>query len=1013
MQWGYQMPAEVTLQHYHLWRESVASARPVVELQCGIEPEDTSCVLTVIGRERRGLLADMTALLTELGLNVISGKIFTLPNDSIMDIFQLDDPHSVLATDESATAVYESLYQMVEGAVTRSAPRRSSAIGPDDDLGGSDEDDWSPRPDVGTTAAAATTAATSAAAPAVSPASVPVALPRSLTTATAAAAAVAAAAAPLSPEVQSLGMGALGARRLNLTPIGSEGSLDRLDSILGTSPGPGGGGTTRSVQSALRRDGLSGGMVRSFSNIAVADLEERTAAEAFRRDRMADISSLTHGARLYFYSRSPLARRRVRAHVSADMNTLLWALASRSGEDSGEDDDLSPTARDAPSGEAAGGGLDTVVSPGRLEAVDLRVSVGILYGVRSKVLSKAAAAGVLADPPWRCFSLVVSSSIIASAVRRTPSSRLRATPAVSPGMGLSGSSVGRAEIGTFSCDDQIGAGGGVPASGRSVGGISGGGDGGSGDGGGMRPAGRGGREDSPGEDSGSESDALSGVLNRGRTRTVDFAVQADDDARVWVLGLQSLCKGPRSLCPAEPYSWESLLRASAKMKLRAAAHKAGYTLRAFILRRVREEGEKREAADAQDHGESRRRAALANLQKLRAAETLEVATTEVTRLRAEIRDASLREVVLTQTLKSVQTAWEVNFDEMTLGECIGRGAFSEMRRAEWRGTPVACKVLRITGVGGDGASGTGAGGVGGGAGGVGVGGGGGESSVREFHDEVTTLSKLRHPNIVLFMGACVRPPRMCIITEFCHGGNVYGALRKPSWRQRLSDKDLIHLARDAARGMLCLHSSNIIHRDLKSQNLLLDKPVDTGRPTIKVADFGLSRTLAGSSGSSEGVMTSETGTYRWMASEVIRHEPYSEKVDVYSYGVTLWEFFTCEIPFADMTPIQAAFAVADKGMRPTAVSEAARSHKIPRAWAVLIDRCWSEAADVRPSFSDVIAILNEMQALPTLDLVPPFFRRGVVTAQSSAASAAAASTAAAARHAAAADAASRLPGSGR
>lgn len=525
----------------------------------------------------------------------------------------------------------------------------------------------------------------------------------------------------------------------------------------------------------------------------------------------------------------------------------------------------------------------------------------------------------------------------------------------------------------------------------------------------MRPsASGGGRDDSPGEDSGSESDALSGVLNRGRTRTLDFAVQADDDARVWVLGLQSLCKGPRSLCPAEPYSWESLLRASGKMKLRAAAHKAGFTLRAFILLRVRKEGEKREAVDAQDHGESRRRAALASLQELRAAETLEVATTEVTRLRAEIRDASLREVVLTQKLKSVQTAWEVDFDEMTLGECIGRGAFSEMRRAEWRGTPVACKVLRITGAGDS----AGGGGVSGG--GVGGGGGGGESSVREFHDEVTTLSKLRHPNIVLFMGACVRPPRMCIITEFCHGGNVYGALRKPSWRQRLSDKDLIHLARDAARGMLCLHSSNIIHRDLKSQNLLLDKPVDTGRPTIKVADFGLSRTLAGSSGSSEGVMTSETGTYRWMASEVIRHEPYSEKVDVYSFGVTLWEFFTCEIPFADMTPIQAAFAVADKGMRPTAVSEAARSHKIPRAWAVLIDRCWSEAADVRPSFSDVITILNEMQALPTLDLVPSFFRRGTTaSAQSSASSAAAASTAAAARLAAVADAASRLPGSSR
>lgn len=980
MQWGYQMPSEVTLQHYHLWRESVASARPVVELQCGIEPEDTSCVLTVIGRERRGLLADMSALLTELGLNVISGKIFTLPNDSIMDIFQLDDPHSVLATDESATAVYESLYRLVDGSTVGEGPSRLAGDSRnDEDLSGPEEEyrDWSPRPGAGQTGGAEAAATPP---PPVTAGQVAAALPRSLASASL-------------PEMQPMGlMGALGARRVTLTPIGSEGSLDRLDSVMygGSSPGgapDGGGGTPSmpSVLSALRRDGLSGGMVRSFSNIAVADLEERTAAEAYRRDRMADVGALTHGARLHLYVRSPLARRAVRAHVAADMASLSWALVGRGDEEhSGLEEDLSLVGREEPLGE---GELGAGVSPRRLEVVDLRLSVGVLYGARSKLFQKAADAGVLSDPPWRCFSLLVSTAIIAPS--RRSASRLRAMPAAALGAGQGSSSMGRAEVGSFSSGDPI-----VPAAGA----VGGEGDGG----GGSQNGGRGGGpsassaslcvDDGAGEDSEGERDALSGVLQRNRTRTVDFAVREDCEARVWVLGLQSLCKGLPSMCPGEPHSWESLLVASAKMKLRAAAHAAGFTLRAYVLARVRAAGERREAADAQDHGEARRRAALASLQQLRVAETLEVATTEVARLRAEVRDASLREVVLTQKLKSVQTAWEVDYDEMTLGECIGRGAFSEMRRAQWRGTPVACKVLRIAGAGGGG--GDTAGGAAAGA---------GESSVREFHDEVTTLSKLRHPNIVLFMGACVRPPRMCIITEFCHGGNVYGALRKPSWRARLTDRDLIHLARDAARGMLCLHSSNIIHRDLKSQNLLLDKPVSTGRPTIKVADFGLSRTLAGSSGSSEGVMTSETGTYRWMASEVIRHESYSEKVDVYSYGVTLWELFTCEIPFADMTPIQAAFAVADKGMRPTAVSEAARAHKIPRAWDVLIDRCWAEGADVRPSFSDIIAILNEMESLPTLDLVPYFFRRRPPP-PSAATAAAAASTAAAARAAAAADA---------
>lgn len=104
------------------------------------------------------------------------------------------------------------------------------------------------------------------------------------------------------------------------------------------------------------------------------------------------------------------------------------------------------------------------------------------------------------------------------------------------------------------------------------------------------------------------------------------------------------------------------------------------------------------------------------------------------------------------------------------------------------------------------------------------------------------------------------------------------------------------------QGMNYLHLCSIMHRDLKSGNVLLDS-----HGTVKISDFGLSCVLE--IGHSSSDLTAETGTYRWMAPEVIRHEPYSTKADVYSFGVVLWEMITKDQPFRGMTPIQGTFVV--------------------------------------------------------------------------------------------------------
>ncbi|XP_057988493.1 serine/threonine/tyrosine-protein kinase HT1-like isoform X2 [Hevea brasiliensis] len=172
---------------------------------------------------------------------------------------------------------------------------------------------------------------------------------------------------------------------------------------------------------------------------------------------------------------------------------------------------------------------------------------------------------------------------------------------------------------------------------------------------------------------------------------------------------------------------------------------------------------------------------------------------------------------------------------------------------------------------------------------------------RQFSSEVALLFRLSHPNIVTFVAACKKPPVFCIITEYLAGGS----LRKYLHQQEPHSVPLnlvLKLGLDIARGMQYLHSQGVLHRDLKSENLLLGEDM-----CVKVADFGIS-CLESQCGSAKGFM----GTYRWMAPEMIKEKHHTKKVDVYSFGIVLWELLTALTPFDNMTPEQAAFAVCQK-----------------------------------------------------------------------------------------------------
>ncbi|KAL9243452.1 hypothetical protein vseg_017337 [Gypsophila vaccaria] len=262
---------------------------------------------------------------------------------------------------------------------------------------------------------------------------------------------------------------------------------------------------------------------------------------------------------------------------------------------------------------------------------------------------------------------------------------------------------------------------------------------------------------------------------------------------------------------------------------------------------------------------------------------------------------------------------EISWDEITLGERIGLGSYGEVYRGEWHGTEVAVKRFLDQDIY--------------------------EESLEEFKSEVRIMKRLRHPNVVLFMGAITRPPNLSIVTEFLHRGSLYRLIHRPN--NQLDERRRLRMAFDAARGMNYLHTCTpvIVHRDLKSPNLLVDK-----NWVVKVCDFGLSRMKHSTFLSSR----STAGTAEWMAPEVLRNEPSNEKCDVYSFGVILWELCTLQQPWGGMNPMQVVGAVGFQHRRLEIPDD------IDPVVAEIIQKCWNTDPKMRPSFAEIMAALKPL-----------------------------------------------------
>ncbi|KAJ0406168.1 hypothetical protein ATCC90586_001214 [Pythium insidiosum] len=270
----------------------------------------------------------------------------------------------------------------------------------------------------------------------------------------------------------------------------------------------------------------------------------------------------------------------------------------------------------------------------------------------------------------------------------------------------------------------------------------------------------------------------------------------------------------------------------------------------------------------------------------------------------------------------------VNLEDVKVEDRIGMGNFGVVYKAHYKGKRIALKQLLSQHYN--------------------------KKTIRDFQNELNILLVLRHPNIVQFLGAVTDPPTFCLLTELCEG-SVVDLLHLAQSRKIIVTWLLaLEIALGCAKACAYLHGLDpiILHRDIKAENLLL-----TEKFVCKLSDFGLSRSLQ----RNDNAQTL-CGTPRWLAPEVFRGEDYSEKIDIYSYGIVLWELFCFKKPYMEHDPINVAYMVAHEELRPEL-----QDH-IPHVLQRLMTQCWAMDPSQRPSFSRIIKEIEEAKKTIQLSL---------------------------------------------
>ncbi|CAI0392711.1 unnamed protein product [Linum tenue] len=263
---------------------------------------------------------------------------------------------------------------------------------------------------------------------------------------------------------------------------------------------------------------------------------------------------------------------------------------------------------------------------------------------------------------------------------------------------------------------------------------------------------------------------------------------------------------------------------------------------------------------------------------------------------------------------------------------LGSGTFGTVYHGKWRGSDVAIKRIKKSCFTGRSSE--------------------QERLTIEFWREADILSKLHHPNVVAFYGVVQDGPggTMATVTEYMVNGSLRHVLL--SKERHLDRRKRLIIAMDAAFGMEYLHSKNIVHFDLKCDNLLVNLK-DPLRPICKVGDFGLSKIKRNTL-----VTGGVRGTLPWMAPELLNgsSSKVSEKVDVFSFGIVLWEILTGEEPYANMHYGAIIGGIVNNTLRPPVPGFC------DPEWKLLMEQCWAPDPLARPAFTEIARRLRVMSA---------------------------------------------------
>lgn len=251
----------------------------------------------------------------------------------------------------------------------------------------------------------------------------------------------------------------------------------------------------------------------------------------------------------------------------------------------------------------------------------------------------------------------------------------------------------------------------------------------------------------------------------------------------------------------------------------------------------------------------------------------------------------------------------IKHSDVELGKQIGKGQSGTVSVGKYKGNEVAVKILYRRALS--------------------------QPELESFRREILVLSLLDFPSLIKFYGYTEEPP-FYILTDYMSNGSLFDFLRKSPDKLTPTHRTLIAL--DVARGLEYLHSRNIIHRDMKSLNVLLDSNL-----RAKICDFGMVRVKQ------NAPMTGLIGTPHWMAPEVFMSIPtYNEKVDVFSYGILLWELLTSDMPYNGMKQVDITIGVTNGTLRPPFPPgpQTSLMH--------LIERCWAQDPNDRPTMKQVV-----------------------------------------------------------